>query len=974
MKLPEAIIQILKDYGPSLTPQSIREFIKKDYSFLYNTDAQNRNVKKGHVKDLDHALLSQIYSTVRINKKFLSDTSSKPMKISLSDADTTSNLSERVSDKYLNALKLIEDWVTILDWATKVAEIYPDILEKAEKDAANQKSDTTGLREIAARISSNISQGIYAGKVIIDENQRPKKVKYAEELAWEHVLDAISEIDDRGINPDERSSTYDLIFNTKRYPPKLVYSLAHKYKDGKELDRTTFEGGENTQCFKDLRSLGFFIERKDFVNDLLRRFIQQAQAERDLTTKGYSNKYCNLDVKVGFGKGNFAKVPWISFTGYSQSVQSGIYPVYLYYKSINVLILAFGVSETNKPTLSWDNLTLKEKISDYMMREFHHMPERYGDSYVHSVYKLPLDFNSNNLTADLDKLIQEYANLMESNINSETISPTRELCLIGTAKSFHNQVDHVNNIIRDKGGWANWWSFVIDERVQEQLIKPFYLYLNAGHGAVKYRFLVSDYVTTRGNEGIETPWPEMTNANERGTKKLGDTQNLIFKTWFKTERVDEFDPPLKVEQFLPYKPFSNERNLINQNAFGYAYILDDVKPLITKNHPVVPDVEPILDPKAISHSFSEALKAAHVHFGNSHDARIRTFITSLMAKPLVILTGLSGSGKTQIAIRFGEWLGKERMHVAPVRPDWTGAEALFGYEDALRQAVNGRPAWSVPETLEFFLRAAADPYYPYLLVLDEMNLAHVERYFADVLSGMESGQACLPNLKKEADGCWRIPASSVEKIPFPTNIFIVGTVNVDETTYMFSPKVLDRANTFEFRVKQEDLADDYIKPIECEQGELGLIRGFLEIGQNNHWHRDNRFQGKTELAEQLRNIHGILSIHGFEFGHRVFYEAQRFAAIYAATGEENAAKILDFIIMQKLLPRLHGSRRRLEDLLRTLAEYCCLGSFSSNQETQSSIFEPEKYSATEAKLPISYDKIFRMLQSLRANQFTSFTE
>ena len=86
-----------------------------------------------------------------------------------------------------------------------------------------------------------------------------------------------------------------------------------------------------------------------------------------------------------------------------------------------------------------------------------------------------------------------------------------------------------------------------------------------------------------------------------------------------------------------------------------------------------------------------------------------------MTKPLVILTGLSGSGKTQIAIRFGEWLGADRMLVVPVRPDWTGAEALFGYEDALKPIDGGRAAWSVPETLQFFLKAGANPVFPYQL-------------------------------------------------------------------------------------------------------------------------------------------------------------------------------------------------------------------------------------------------------------------
>ena len=176
-------------------------------------------------------------------------------------------------------------------------------------------------------------------------------------------------------------------------------------------------------------------------------------------------------------------------------------------------------------------------------------------------------------------------------------------------------------------------------------------------------------------------------------------------------------------------------------------------------------VDPILDLEAIVTAFSEALRKSFVDFGQDHLTLVRAFVSSLATKPLVILTGLSGSGKTQLALRFGEWLGGARLHVAAVRPDWTGAEALFGYEDALKPVVEDKPAWNVPATLAFLLRAAGDPKHPYVLILDEMNLAHVERYFADVLSGMESRKPVLPNLVKGHDGYWRQREDVDEKIP-----------------------------------------------------------------------------------------------------------------------------------------------------------------------------------------------------------------
>ena len=177
-----------------------------------------------------------------------------------------------------------------------------------------------------------------------------------------------------------------------------------------------------------------------------------------------------------------------------------------------------------------------------------------------------------------------------------------------------------------------------------------------------------------------------------------------------------------------------------------------------------------------------------------HDELVRTFVTSLATKRIVILTGLSGSGKTKIAQNFGDWLGTGCLQIIAVRPDWTNPDPLLGYENGLSELKATGYAWNVPEALAFILRAVQNATEPHLLILDEMNLAHVERYFADVLSGIESNHSVVPNLVSQG-GEWRIAHSDRARLPFPPNLFIVGTVNVDETTYMFSPKVLDPLRT-----------------------------------------------------------------------------------------------------------------------------------------------------------------------------------
>ena len=388
--------------------------------------------------------------------------------------------------------------------------------------------------------------------------------------------------------------------------------------------------------------------------------------------------------------------------------------------------------------------------------------------------------------------------------------------------------------------------------------------------------------------------------------------------------------------------------------------------------PWLEDVAVTDDLAAVCHDLSAKLREIGLEFGDRHEDFVRDFVVSLATKQLVILTGLSGSGKTQIALQFGRWLGDGRSTVVPVRPDWTGAEALFGYPDALQKpSEDGRRAWHVPDPLAFMLRAARDPDRPYLMVLDEMNLAHVERYFADVISGMESGKGCLPNVRQE-DGIWRDAPDGPAKLPFPDNLFIAGTVNVDETTYMFSPKVLDRANTMEFRVRTEDLDPDIRKPGECAGGDPALVRGFLEIARDEDYHHEHPLARKDEYVRALTDLHRALD-QAFAFGHRVLYEALRFAALHEAAGGDSMEEALDTQVLQKILPRLHGSRRQLEPVLETVGKFCW-NLTPADGGNPGSAFDPVDPPEGDPVLPRSFEKVRRMTDRLRTNQFVSFTE
>ena len=345
---------------------------------------------------------------------------------------------------------------------------------------------------------------------------------------------------------------------------------------------------------------------------------------------------------------------------------------------------------------------------------------------------------------------------------------------------------------------------------------------------------------------------------------------------------------------------------------------------------------------------------------------IRRFSVSLLSKKFCILTGLAGSGKTKIAEAFAMWLcaSPAQYRIVAVGADWTSNENLLGYADALQTGVYRPP---VNGALELILRAHADTTNPYFLILDEMNLSHVERYFADFLSAMESSNAPL-SLHGVAAGLQaggvggaggvEVPSS----VALPDNLFIIGTVNVDETTYMFSPKVLDRANVIEFRATAAQMGAFLDDPAGIDLDGLasqgaGFATAFVARAQAD---ADISALVDTQgaavapkLKADLLQVFDALVGVGAEFGFRTAKEIARFMVIHKELSglDWQYKDALDAQVVQKLMPKLHGSARKLDAVLKALDTF-----------------------ATQHALVLTGEKVKRMQERLVRDGFTSFAE
>ncbi|WP_028545801.1 MrcB family domain-containing protein [Paenibacillus taiwanensis] len=365
------------------------------------------------------------------------------------------------------------------------------------------------------------------------------------------------------------------------------------------------------------------------------------------------------------------------------------------------------------------------------------------------------------------------------------------------------------------------------------------------------------------------------------------------------------------------------------------------------------------------------------------DQLIENFYLSLKSKPFVILAGVSGTGKTKLIKLFAEALGatseNKQFTLIPIRPDWSDPSDLLGYKDLSHQFRPGPLIEVLTEACQ-----SDNSHKPYFICLDEMNLARVEHYFSDMLSVLETQQwqeerIMTEPLIREASLVNEEDKKRYGNVYLPENVYLVGTVNMDETTHPFSKKVLDRANTIEFnyiRLDQLPELNDTLNSVDTQAvpAPNSFLRSdYLQLAEV--YVRESPFNELIEeTTAKLVEVNKILETIHSHVGFRI-RDAICFYLIYNVQAKLLSEDVaFDFQLLQKILPRIQGSNDSVRLVLLRLLEIMIGKKLPINELTEdpSKLWQNIEKMIESARYKQSARKIIFMLRRLDEDGFTSY--
>ncbi|WP_120880718.1 McrB family protein [Helicobacter pylori] len=294
-----------------------------------------------------------------------------------------------------------------------------------------------------------------------------------------------------------------------------------------------------------------------------------------------------------------------------------------------------------------------------------------------------------------------------------------------------------------------------------------------------------------------------------------------------------------------------------------------------------------------------------------------TALKSASLSPLSVLSGVSGTGKSELPKLYAYFGGLNFLSIA-VQPTWDSPESLMGYFNAIENK------FDATEFLRFFIQTTfSNNEEPYglkeamnIVLLDEMNLAHIELYFAEFLSKLEVKRS------KETNISIKLGTGLTWESPLGDNLLFVGTMNEDESTKMLSDKVLDRAFCLNFE-RPKTLISKQQKPLPSNDE-------YLKVETFNRWiNKKGDLEGKLEKYRKItNNINNNLSTCFRSIGHRVWQSMSAYMhnhplVLHASDKNKALQFAYEECLVLKIFPKLRGVQTRnnqhltkIQDLLK----------------------------------------------------------
>ncbi|MHB8135049.1 MAG: MrcB family domain-containing protein [Anaerolineaceae bacterium] len=362
--------------------------------------------------------------------------------------------------------------------------------------------------------------------------------------------------------------------------------------------------------------------------------------------------------------------------------------------------------------------------------------------------------------------------------------------------------------------------------------------------------------------------------------------------------------------------------------------------------------------------------------------QVATYVTAIRTKPFVILAGISGTGKSKLPALVAKGTGGEPTLI-PVRPDWTDSSDVLGFVN-LQDEFQPGLLLRVAETAQLVVNKDKH----YIVIVDEMNLARVEHYFAEVLSqienrkinpegGYSSDPLFLQTISREEDKDW-------SKVTLPSNLAIIGTVNMDESSHGFSRKVLDRAFTIEF--SDIDLSlwefDQNLQNKEVEKWPIKFWQPraiqLSRLAVNNPTEK----QYINDLIVKLSEINSCLKPAQLQVGYRTRDEivlfslhAKELDSFFVSRQGDNIDPF-DLALQMKILPRIVGGsntiRQVIADLLTWSVESIIYETEDKVEEIYNRWVAEGRPSVIEGVYPRTAARLCLMWERLKIEGFTSY--